>query len=316
MLIKPEIKISILIPVFKTEKYIERCLCSILYNTIINDCEVIIVNDCSPDNSVQVIENVLKKFPLLQENVVLYSHDYNQGSAAARNTALLHARGKYIICVDSDDWVEKDYLEKLYLEAERTSADVVICDLIKEAAHSSVVSIKNEWCSGDCVQNLLSGRLQAWLPVKLIRHSLLIENGINWREGLNMCEDLLIMTKVFFYTKKVVYLGQPLYHYNCSNESSLTFELNEDKVLQLKNVVKEIENFLPNEYINVIKELKCRIKVWILKGLKEPQKSDFEIYNDDLLSRIQGLPLLNRIFFYLCEQRKYNLVRFILNLKK
>ena len=130
-------KISIIVPVYNVEKYIARCLRSLFANTIIADCEVIIVDDCSLDNSMKVVADVLDEFPAFAKNVVLCSHDCNRGSAAARNTALLQVYGKYIICVDSDDWMESDYLEKLYAAAEKDNADVAMCDLYKETKKCS-----------------------------------------------------------------------------------------------------------------------------------------------------------------------------------
>lgn len=307
--------ISVLIPVYNVEKYVERCLVSLFNNTIINECEIIIVNDRSTDNSVEVIKNVLNKFPAIKEKVMLHSHDYNRGLAAARNTALLQAHGKYIICVDSDDWVEKDYLEKLYKKAQESDADVAMCDLIKETDDESLV-ISEEPKYDDCLSSLLSGSLHGWLPEKLIKHSLFMEHKIRWIEGLNMCEDLLIMSKVFLYAKKVVHVKKPLYHYNCLNQASLSASLNRDKVNQLEKVVIELENFLPQKYSEFLKVQKSRIKVWILKGQRNPLEYDFLLYNSDRLSKCKLNPVSSRFFFWLCEHHFFAFAKLILAVKK
>ena len=308
-------KISILIPVYNVEKYVARCLRSLFVNTIIADCEVIIVDDCSPDGSMKVVADVLEEFPAFAKNVVLRSHDCNRGLAAARNPALLQAHGKYIICVDSDDWVEPDYLEKLYAAAEKDNADVAMCDLYRETKKRSHL-FEEISKSQNYVMELLAGELRGWLPEKLIRHSLLREHHIEWIEGLNMCEDLLIMTKVFFYAKKVVRVPEPLYHYDCTNQDSLSFRLNENKTAQLKRVVAEIESFLPAEYCNAVKQLKCRIKVWILKCKEHLTVDDIEMYNEEHLSKIEGLSLFHRLFFFLCEKRAFMLVHLITAVKR
>lgn len=307
--------ISVLIPVYNVEKYVRRCLFSLFDNTIINECEIIMVDDCSPDKSVSVIQQVLEEFPHMKKFVTLRSHDCNRGLAAARNTALLQAHGKYIICVDSDDWVEKDYLEKLYKSAEKNNADVVMCNLIKETKDGPVISA-NPQEYDDCVAGMLSGSLQGWLHEKLIKHSLFMEHNISWVEGLNMCEDLLIMTKVFFYAEKIVKLNEGLYHYDCTNQNSLTYSLSENKVWQLKRVVEEIERFLPEKYSEHLKVQKSRIKIWILKGQKSPSKEDFLLYNSDLLSKCSLNPLSSRFFLWLCERRFLFPARLIIRLKK
>lgn len=307
--------ISVLIPVYNVEKYIERCLVSLFSNAIINECEIVIVDDCSPDSSMEVIRSVLGKFPAMQERVVLRSHDSNRGSAAARNTALLQAHGKYIICVDSDDWVEKDYLEKLYKAAEESDADVAMCDLIKETSGESLI-ISEEPKYDDCLSSLLSGSLHGWLHEKLIKHSLFMEHNIRWIEGLNMCEDLLIMAKIFLYAKNVVHVKEPLYHYNCVNQASLSASLNRDKVNQLEKVVIELENSLPQKYSEFLKVQKSRIKVWILKEQKNPQKEDFLLYNSVRLSKCKLNPMLSRFFFWLCEHHFLVFVKLILAVKE
>ena len=307
-------KISIIIPVYNVEKYIRRCLESLLKNSIINDCEIIIVNDCSPDNSFSVIKNFLNEHNN-PKNVLLYSHDCNRGLAAARNTGLLQAHGEYIICVDSDDWVEPDYLEKLYDAAIKNDADVVICDLVIERKNCSLI-IKEMPQKEDYVKGLLSGSLHGWLPEKLIRRSLFMKYKISWIEGLNMCEDLLLTSKVFYVAKRIVHVQEPLYHYDCTNQNSLTYDLNENKVSQLKRVIEEIEEFLPNEYFEILKVQKSRIKIWILKGQKHPLKEDYELYNSERLSECKLNPFFSRIFFLFCEHRIFFLARLIILVKR
>ncbi len=308
-------KISVLIPVYNVEKYIRRCLESLLKNTIIDDCEIIIVDDCSPDNSVKVIEEVLNEFSNMKKIVTLRSHYCNRGLAAARNTALLQAHGKYVICVDSDDWVEPNYLEKLYNGAVRNDADVVICDLIIERENSSQI-VKEVPQKQDYVKGLLSGSLHGWLPEKLIRRSLFMKHKISWIEGLNMCEDLLLMSKIFYVAKKIVHVPEPLYHYDCTNQNSLTYDLNENKVWQLKQVIKEIEKFLPDEYCEILKVQKAKTKIWILKGQKHPLKKDYELYNSEKLSECKLNPLSSRVFFWLCEHKIFFLAKLIILVKK
>ena len=108
-------KVSVLIPVYNVRDYVERCLRSVFNNTIIQDCEIIIVNDCSTDDSEKIIIDLIQEYSQL--NIQFLKHDCNKGLAATRNTAFLLAKGEYIICVDSDDWIENNYLEELYNKA-------------------------------------------------------------------------------------------------------------------------------------------------------------------------------------------------------
>lgn len=307
--------VSVLIPVYNVEKYIERCLVSLFSNTIINECEIVIVDDCSPDSSMKVIRSVLGKFPAMQERVVLRYHDSNRGSAAARNTALLQAHGKYIICVDGDDWVEKDYLEKLYTEAERTKADVVACNLYKCFLHKktftkAVLPRKGK----DCLKELLQDRVPGWLHEKLIKRSILTDNSIHFVEGLDLYEDVLLCVKLFFFCNEISNVDEPLYYYRF-NKSSLVNTFNEKKILNLQGVISEIQKFFIDqnceiEYEPYMFEMELRIKCTILcESSIELQKKYFDIYplisakdiilykNISILKKLIAILIMKRRFF-------------------
>lgn len=281
------IKVSILIPVYKVEQYIEQCLRSLFANTIIHECEVIIVDDCSPDKSMEVVHRVLADFPAMKDKVMLHSHDTNRGSAAARNTGLLQAQGRYIICVDSDDWVEPDYLEQLYNEAEDTGADVVGCNLVREYGNKSV-EVKNQLPPEplECLRGLLEGWIQGWLHVKLIRRSILVEKNINWVEGLDMWEDMLLSAKVFAYARKIASVDKVLYHYRC-NPDSIVSNITKERLEQIIGNVQEIELFLKERNLlpvfqDSIATLKTRVKASyvIFSKNKEIRKNNRNLYKE------------------------------------
>ena len=102
--------ISVLIPVYGVEKYIEKCLKSVFENTIAEKCEFILVNDCTKDSSIQIAKTMISSFPNLDVKII--EHDMNCGIGATRNTALKNATGNYIIYVDSDDLVEKEHVDE------------------------------------------------------------------------------------------------------------------------------------------------------------------------------------------------------------
>lgn len=301
-------QISIIVPVYKVEQYLHKCLDSILAQTF-TDWECILIDDGSPDNSGAICDEYAQ-----QDSRFRVIHQENKGSAGARNVGLQMAHGIYLICVDSDDWVEPDYLECLYNEAERAGADVVFCDLFQEFNHHTQIAQEGKG-HGCYVGQLLHEQIHGWLPVKLIRRSLLEDNGICWVEGLDMCEDVLIMTKVFLHTSKVVHLPIPLYHYRCTHDTSLTRRLNSKKILQLQRLIHEMETYLPSEYADPLKSFKSKTKVWILKSAEKLSPELINLYNNDFLSRCKYNSLSSRLFFFLCEHNLYGLVRFILDFK-
>ena len=118
-------KVSVIIPFYKVERYIKRCATSLLTQTL-DDVEFIFVDDASPDSSRDILLSVIKEHP--EKAVTILTHQSNKGLPAARNTGLGVATGDYIYHCDSDDWLEPDMLEKLVGSAERNDADIVYCD--------------------------------------------------------------------------------------------------------------------------------------------------------------------------------------------
>ena len=112
-------KVSVIIPVYNVEKYLKHCLDSVCNQTF-KDIEIIIINDCSPDNSLQIIKEYQQK----DDRIVLVDLKQNGGLANARNTGIKNSKCKYITFVDSDDWVSKDYIEVLYNGIEKFNCDL------------------------------------------------------------------------------------------------------------------------------------------------------------------------------------------------
>lgn len=119
-------KVSVIVPVYNVEKYLKRCLNSLINQTL-SDIDIICINDGSKDSSLQILEQYAQK----DSRIVIYNQE-NSGLSVARNTGLEHASGEYIGFVDSDDWVDLDFYEKLYNSAKNNNADIAVADFIRE----------------------------------------------------------------------------------------------------------------------------------------------------------------------------------------
>lgn len=119
-------KVSVIVPVYNVEKYLKRCLDSLINQTL-SDIDIICINDGSKDSSLQILEQYAQK----DSRIVIYNQE-NSGLSVARNTGLEHASGEYIGFVDSDDWVDLDFYEKLYNSAKNNNADIAVADFIRE----------------------------------------------------------------------------------------------------------------------------------------------------------------------------------------
>lgn len=119
-------KVSVIIPVYNTEKYLDKCLKSVVNQTLKN-IEIIVINDCSSDDSEKIINEYLKKY----ENIKYIKNKKNQGIGYSRNLGILNSNSEYITFVDSDDYLDVDYLEKMYNFSKMNNLDMGICDLKK-----------------------------------------------------------------------------------------------------------------------------------------------------------------------------------------
>ena len=118
------IKVSILVPFYKVEKYVGRCVESLFAQTYQN-IEYVFVNDCTKDRSVEILQQTIDRFPERKSQVILIQHEHNKGLGGARHTAFAASRGRYIMHVDGDDLLPLDAVEKLVKAAEKSGADIV-----------------------------------------------------------------------------------------------------------------------------------------------------------------------------------------------
>ena len=166
------IGISVIIPIYNVELYIERCVRSLMEQTLEN-IEFIFVNDCTPDKSMIILQRVLEEYPVRKEKVKIIEHKQNKGIAATRNTGLKYVSGQYIIYCDSDDWIERDMYEKLLKKALVTCADIVACDYYDDYINYSI--IRKQLFSQkpqECVLEMMRGNLHCSTWNKLIVRTL------------------------------------------------------------------------------------------------------------------------------------------------
>lgn len=234
---KNKIFVSVLIPVYNVEKYVEKCILSVLNQTMQDKVEVIIVNDCTPDKSMDKIRELIQTHVNGRKiKIVIVNHDKNRGSAAARNTGLSHAKGDYIIHVDSDDYIEPDMIEKMYAEAIRTDADMIISDYYARFLHRKVLC-REKYTEKDTYFGELIAGYHGSLWNKMIKRSLYEEHSVHALEGLDCGEDYIMMLPLMYYAQHIAYIPFGLYNYVKYNPDSITKKLT-DKVK--RNIFEQI----------------------------------------------------------------------------
>ena len=249
-------KLSVIVPVYNVEKLLERCLDSILSQTL-SDIEVICVDDCSPDNSIGILHRYQQK----DSRVKVYRHAENKRQGGARNTALEVATGEYIGFIDSDDYIDPDFYQKLYDAAKGADADLAITGIIKHRKQVSrtVISFDKMQSFEDVNEKFASCCCPPeFHPVnKIYRRSMLSANNIRFEEKV-MFEDIAFVASSIFHANRVVTVPGTNYRYIYNGESTVKGKETPKKQLDRYNARKNFVAFaqekgidIPSSYKNI-----------------------------------------------------------------
>lgn len=309
---------SIIVPIFNSSHYIDRCLNS-LRNQTYSHIEIICVNDGSTDDSLERIQHYVS----LDERVIVFSQ-VNQGVSSARNHGLDFASGDYILFVDSDDWLELDSCNQIAKVIHETDTDVVIysCSLDRRLRNTEKYLFDDNYIKfireddsfpiyrrqfGLLDMELANPERLDYMSsvcLKAFRREIIENNNIRFEniKRIGSFEDGLFNIDFFYYVKNAVYIRQPLYHYWKDNKRSITSvhnpKLQEQRVLQYALIQERIDKLgLSNEFQ---KALSNRIALSIIPlGLNEVTAPNSSIFY--LSSQIMGL-LSQRIYSEALEQ--------------
>lgn len=283
-------KVSVIIPVYNTEKYISQCLDSVCGQTL-EDIEIICINDCSIDSSLKIVQDFAQK----DSRIKLINFTENKGAAAARNAGIDAATGEYIGFVDSDDFIDLNFYEKLYTKAKETGADVAKSNLIVE---NSLCYRINEYHNfkdiEKCIFNLNH------IPTTIIKTDLLLKHNIKFPEDLYNSEDSVFEVMLAAHIDKIVIVREVFYHYEFNNLSlNNSKKFNKAKIKNIVDALKKIVIFLnaldiPNA---VYQEVVTARYNTVIKTFFEKCDDSFEniIFFENIISTVKDIikyPLL------------------------
>ncbi len=312
-------KVSVVIPVYCVEKYIERCARS-LFEQSLEDIEFIFIDDCSPDDSIRILKDVIASYPeRIKQTQILY-HNQNKGLPVARRTGVDASLGEFVIHCDSDDWVEPDMYKIMYEKAINNHADIVWCDFYKSDGNKDVVVNQQE--SGDVINSLLLGRKQGAMWNHMVKKE--IVEKVKTVPTRGMIEDLVMVLQYFFYATKTSYVNIPLYHY-AQNIGSISSGEDKSKLviqsIEMQENFKLIETFFFNvmmekKYWSELQFRKFFNKRWLLPAVDSVKNCrlwldchrdiNFSLYRNPYITKTEKLISL------LVELRLYPLLRKII----
>ena len=324
-------KISVIVPVYNVEKYIEKCLDS-LKNQTMKDIEFIIVNDGSTDNSQRIIDKYVKNDKRFKSII-----KENGGQGSARNFGLENANGEYIGYVDSDDYIEKNMYEKMYLEAKKNNSDIVLCGNYVVDENGKILREEKLNSSGQIDKNknkILFDKMAVWN--KIYRRTFLNSLNIKFREK-KWYEDFDFSMKVLLSTNSIYVIDECLYYYFQRSGSTMNNN-NFKRNLEIIDAFEEILLFMKNksiydkyfseiEYVALLhiylatnvriicskvnrrEQIKCvKIKSNYFYGLFSNFKNNIYIKSD--------LSLKKKIVMHLLNLKMYSLIKFMFIIKK
>ena len=315
-IMKQTIQVSILMPIYKVEQFLEKTLDSIFTQTY-PYLDYVFVNDCSPDNSLQVLIDTIKKHGVEKERYTIINHDQNEGIAVSRTDCIAHAKGDYVFFVDSDDWIEKDAVEQMIAATQSGTIDIVGCDFMKDFL-SGKTTYHHENYAESCRENLyrcLNYDIATVLWKLLIRRSLF--DSFTIAPHVDIVEDYIMSVKLYYYANSFAHLPKAFYHYVQYNQARVSLQTLWSVNMHIKGV-EEVEAFCRDKdlYDEDVEHKLLLRKFNIKSNFLTKQLLDYQSYRNTFpeargIWREMGYSGKEKIKFWLAEHGFYFLLKLI-----
>lgn len=321
-------KLSIIVPVYGVEKYIDKCLDSLVKQSL-KEIEIIVVNDGTKDNSQKIIDKYVKKYP---DKIKSYIKE-NGGQGSARNYGLKKATGEYIGYVDSDDFVEKDMYKKLYNKAKENNYDIVVCgnyNVSEDYQNKNIDAFINNYNTD--LENIFFGKMAVWN--KIYKRDILIKNKLEFKEKV-WYEDLAFTLKAIMNSNTFAFIDEPLYDY-LIREGSTMNNSNVQRNLEILDAFNDILSYIKHnkkeEYFSkieflaidhiyisaIVRVLKAdaddKVKRETINKLIDYMNTSFPNYKNN--KYINTLSKNRKIIYKLINIKMYGLINLIFKVKK
>lgn len=233
--------VSIIIPVYNSEKYLSKCLNSVIYQTYSN-LEIIVINDGSTDNS----ESIVKEY-LNNDDRIKYFENVNHGVSYTRNYGLSVATGKYITFLDSDDTIEENFIEKMLFCYKNNDVQLVVCDYTNRKKKS-----KNMTKSETLISMMNGKEIMGYCWNKMYLNEIIKKHEIKFNENIYVCEDFLFNVKYFSYIRNSFYLTEHLYNYVIHSDSALTKKMDAKWLTNIEAFSLSLDEIKLNYDVDII----------------------------------------------------------------
>ena len=232
--------ISVIIPIYKAEPFIRKCVESVL-NHQFENMEILLIDDGSPDRSGEICDEYA-----LKDNRIRVYHKENGGVSSARQLGISEALGDYVLFIDSDDWIEQGMLSSMYAKALEENSDIVICDYYLDyGIYKKKISCNFSSMTNVVVLKNIFHNSSGFLWNKLVkRECYLSPYKVDFPIGLNHFEDLVICVKLLSVQRKISYINSPYYHYTKNINPNSCLANTKKFYEQREQLIKEVSPFL------------------------------------------------------------------------
>lgn len=301
-------KVSILVPIYCVEPFIAECAIS-LFEQSYKDLEFIFVNDCTPDKSMKVLQEIVDHYPNRREQTRIIHNEKNRGLGATRSVALAAATGDFIMYVDSDDVLSTDAVEVLCNQQIKTNADIIdggYCRMSdaglgqeKTPFHGNTETLIRLLLAKNTVSHNIWGRI--------IRRSLHTDNNIDFTEGINMAEDYSILPQLLFFGTRS-YIDKVIYYYRINDNGTFACGLNRRNIFSFLGANAIVGNFMSENDID--HTYQYAYELGMLQTYHSALKIGLTLDEiDSVTSYKPNLKLFRSLHTLLCHQQTINMLR-------
>ena len=247
-----DIKVSILVPFYKVENYVGKCVESLFRQTYKN-IEYVFVNDCTPDRSMEIINEYIDKYGI-RDKCKIIEHETNKGISTSRNDCLDNATGDYILFIDSDDYIDLDMVESLVDTAKENDADISGCGYTEEYGNRSV-DMPQVYTNDhkEMLKAITVLKIKGVMWKLLIRRSIVEDNKVRFIPDNTMVDDYLFCCQVFFYAKRFASVDRCMYHYIQFNPNNYSKTTVFNVTSQAKAIIKTEEFYKENGVYDIVR---------------------------------------------------------------
>ena len=312
-------RVTIAIPIYNVEKYIEKCARSLFEQTF-DSIQYIFINDCTPDNSIDILQKIIEQYPHRKKDIQIIHHEKNKGLAGARITGINAAQGEYILQIDSDDYIDIKTVELMYNKATEDNADIVVCDMT--IVWSKRIKVFPQIYSPGNIEYtklLLNTKAMPGVVNKLIRKSLYTNNDILPVEGINMGEDYCTTPRLAYYANKISKIDLPLYYYSQINENAYTKKYTEKSADSLIRAIGILDDFFKNTpESNIFEEslLQAKLikKISLIRFMPKEYRKEMALLfpESNKVINITPLPIHEKIIIKLVNKKLFTLLSIFL----